>query len=65
MSDGMRNTNFKGGTAAHQGTARGRAGWADMKVIKPCALCPEVVQVGGTNPVIAHAGEISFTLIIG
>jgi hypothetical protein len=36
-----------------------------MKVIKPCALCPEGVQVGGLDPIIAHAGKIAFTLIIG
>ena len=54
----------KGRTTAHQGTAGWRAGWADMKVVKPCALCPEGVEVGGADAVIAQAGEISFTLII-
>jgi hypothetical protein len=36
-----------------------------MEVIKSCTFCPEGVQVGGANSIIAHAGEISFPLIIG
>jgi len=65
MTNGMGNAHLKGRAATHQGTPGGGAGRADMKVIKPCAFCPEGVQVGGTNAVIAHAGEITFTLIIG
>jgi len=61
----MRNTHFKGRTTTHQGTPGGRTGGADMKVVKPGTFCPECVQVGGADPIIAHAGEISFALIIG